>query len=286
MSDPPRKKQRRPILSSEHSQQNKPTNINDLDDASLGTILDFLPGHFRFVGSVNRRFRFLYHHTPNTFCTAAMATDATRAIWFEEDEANVRANGCKFAAIYGNLEALQWLHSSDCLWDSGVHREAAARGHLHILHWARLQSTPYPDPWREWVCEAAALNGQLDILQWLRSQTPPCLWDTWTCAEAARNGQLDVLRWVRSQSPPCPWDTWTCSQAAENGQLDVLQWLRSQTPPCPWNEAVCTAAARYGQVDVLQWLRSQTPPCPWNIQDCLRVAKRGSDMEVFIRSHP
>ena len=38
---------------------------------------------------------------------AVMASDATRAIWLAEDEANVRDKGCIFAARIGNLEALQ-----------------------------------------------------------------------------------------------------------------------------------------------------------------------------------
>ena len=59
-NDPPRKKQGRPISSEKPNQENEPTTtIMNLDDASLGTILEF-------VANVNRRFRFLYHHAPNT----------------------------------------------------------------------------------------------------------------------------------------------------------------------------------------------------------------------------
>ena len=138
-NEPPREQQRRRIPS-DQEQQNEPNeNIMDLDDASLGNILDFLPGHFRFVASVNRRFRFLYHHTPNTFYIEAMASDRTREIWLQEDETNVREKGCKIAAKIGNLEAIKWLRSHDCSWNSifwnsgGVCSEAAAEGHLHIL---------------------------------------------------------------------------------------------------------------------------------------------------------
>ena len=230
--------------------------IHDLDDASLlGTILDFLPGHFRFVASVNRRFRFLYHqqHTPTTtLYIAAMTSAATRGIWLQEDPTEARESGCRLAAKFGNLEALRWFHSHDC------------RNRV--------------------VCTAAAAEGHLHILQWARSQTPPCPWDERTCLWAASNGRLDVLQWLRSQTPPCPWNEWTCLWAASNGRLDVLQWLRSQTPPCPWNEDTCTAAAEHGHLDTLQWLRSQTPPCPWHIEECLHFVARGSEVDVFIRS--
>ena len=136
---PPRKRQRRPIPSEQQEQLNEAKkNISfDLDDALLRYILDFLPGHFRFVASVNRRFRFLYdHQTSNTFYMAAIATDATREIWLEEDEANVRENGCIFAAKYGNLEALQSFRDHDCRWNEHVcsAAAAAAEGHLYISY--------------------------------------------------------------------------------------------------------------------------------------------------------
>ena len=210
----------------EHRQRTEPmVSIKDLDDASLVSIFDFLPGHFRFVASVNRRFRFLYRSTPNTFYTAAMKSDATRDKWLEEERANVRRNGCALAAKYGNLEALQWLRSHDCRWDSDVCTEAAAGGHLHILHWARSQSPPCP--WNEWVCTMAAMNGQLDVLQWLRSQIPPCPWNRVACAWAVVNGHLEVLQWLRSQTPPCPWNLEHCLRLARERSCEMEVFIRS-----------------------------------------------------------
>ena len=110
MLNGPLRQLRRP-MPSDRQQENALT-IMDLDDVSLGTILDFLPGHFRVVASVNRRFRWIYHDTAaapkNRRCyKAAMASDATRAIWLAQDEANVSDKGCIFVARIGNLEALQ-----------------------------------------------------------------------------------------------------------------------------------------------------------------------------------
>ena len=99
-NDPPREKQRGPIPSIVTST----TTITDLDDAAFGTVLEFLPGHFRLVAGVNRRFRVLYHHRPSTCYSAAMTSDATRAMWLEEDRAEVRRHGCSRAAKYGNFE--------------------------------------------------------------------------------------------------------------------------------------------------------------------------------------
>ena len=138
-NDPPRKKRHRGRIPSEQHPHPRITIMELLDDASLEHILDFLPGHFRFVASVDRRFRSLYqhHHAPNTVYMAAMTSNATRERWLQEDAAFVREDGCRFAAKYGNLEALQWFRSHDCRWNSDVCREAAAGGHLHTLHWAR-----------------------------------------------------------------------------------------------------------------------------------------------------
>ena len=168
------------------------TETTTIMDESLKTILNLLPGHYRFIASVDRRFRSNYHHAPNTFYSTAMKSDATRAMWCEEDEANVRRLGCEFATKFGNLEALQWCRSHDCRWNSDVCREAAARGYFHILHWARSQTPPCP--WDEYVCRAAAQYGHLDVLQWLRSQTPPCPWDIQDCLALAETGtEMDVF---------------------------------------------------------------------------------------------
>ena len=232
--EPPRKPRPETRTPREHhtTQQNKPmitstTTIHDLDDASLEGILHFLPGHFRFVAGVNCRFRCLYVtlHTPDTLYEVAMASGATREIWLQEDEPNIRAGeGCRLAAKYSNLEALQWFRSRQCSWSSDVCTEAAGGGHLHILHWARSQTPPCP--WNEKVCPTAALHGHLQVLQWLRSQTPPCPWDQCACAYAAGSGHLEVLQWLRSQTPPCPWNVQLCLGVSRRDS-EVEAFIRS-----------------------------------------------------------
>lgn len=98
-------------------------------------------------------------------------------------------------AACGDLQGLQWLHSSGCAWDVRV-------------------------------CSAAAHSGDLALLQWARQQSPPCAWNKSTCSAAAAGGQLAVLQWVRQQRPPCPWDEECCSSAAKAGHLSLLQWAR------------------------------------------------------------
>ena len=128
-NDPPRQQRRRnPPEQHRQPQQNESMTrtIDSLDDALLRSIVDFLPGNFRFVAGVNRRFWSLYDpHTPNTFYVAAMASTATRTIWLEEEETNVRRKGCFLASKFGNLEALQWFRDHDCRWNRYVCSAAA-----------------------------------------------------------------------------------------------------------------------------------------------------------------
>jgi hypothetical protein len=143
-------------------------------------------------------------------------------------------------------------------------KEAAKRGNLLVLQWARNHNPPCP--WDEETCHMAAFYGHVEILQWVRSQTPPCPWNAWTCSLAAFQGDLEVLLWLRSQYPPCPWNEETCDLAARENRLETLQWLRKQNPPCPWHELTCVEAMRERNFDVLDWARSQDPPCPWNME--------------------
>ena len=69
----------------------------------------------------------------DTLFTVAMTSDATREIWLQEAEANVRKKGRTLAAKFGKLEALQWLHVRDCGSERDVCQAAAADGHFHIL---------------------------------------------------------------------------------------------------------------------------------------------------------
>ena len=71
----------------------------------------------------------------------AMTSDATRGIWLEHDEVNVRRNRCKFAAKFDRI----WKPFSglDLAIVIGivVLVKAAAGGHLHILYKRQTNGT-------------------------------------------------------------------------------------------------------------------------------------------------
>jgi hypothetical protein len=71
------------------------------------------------------------------------------------------------------------------------------------------------------LCEQAAKKGDLAVLQWARSQG--CPWDRLTCWCAARGGHLAVLQWARSQG--CPWDLTFCKRT---GTAEVRAWIETQ----------------------------------------------------------
>ena len=109
------------------------------------------------------------------------------------------------------VEGMKWMRSGEERWNQGRHRVkydacrfAALDGNLDVLQWAREHGCE----WDEGTCAYAAGGGHLDVLQWAREHG--CEWDRWTCTEAAQNGHLDVLQWAREHG--CEWDERTCEQ--------------------------------------------------------------------------
>ena len=104
---------------------------------------------------------------------------------------------CAFAALGGQLEALQWLRATGCAWDAWTCSAAAAGGNPAVLQWARTNGCD----WTASTCSWAACNGHLAALQWARANG--CAWDSdLTCTEAARGCHLAVLQWARANGCP------------------------------------------------------------------------------------
>ena len=97
--------------------------------------------------------------------------------------------------LYGQLDALKWLHKN---------------GH----------------PWDEWTCSWAAQGGHLEVLKWAYNYG--CPWDERTCSWAAELGHLEVLKWARANE--CPWDRDECIKTAvSNGHNHVAEWISAYT---------------------------------------------------------
>jgi hypothetical protein len=133
---------------------------------------------------------------------------------------------CAYAALGGNQEVLEWLHSSGCTWGTSTCWAAALGGHLNILQWAREHGCP----WHWLTCASAAWSGHLRVLQWAREHH--CPWNADTSLYAAQAGQLELLQWMREndatgeawdQGPRAPPRRW--AQAAEGADVArPAQW--------------------------------------------------------------
>jgi hypothetical protein len=128
-----------------------------------------------------------------------------------------------FAADFGHLPILQWLHAQGHPLEAQICAFAAKGGHLACLQWARANGCP----WGERTCWCAASMGHLDVIQWARANG--CPWDVNTCTQAAMGGHLEVLQWARAQG--CPWDASTYHGAQAWRQDHVLVWALANGCP-------------------------------------------------------
>jgi len=129
---------------------------------------------------------------------------------------------CSLAARDGHLEALTWLHSTGCPWDSATCYFAAEGGHLAMLKW--LHNTGCP--WDSKTCRAAAVGGHFEVLKWLHNQG--CPWDASTCSAAAKDGNSEMLTWLHSTG--CPLAAETRDAAAAGGHLEVEVAAQPRVP--------------------------------------------------------
>ena len=235
-----------------------PPSMYLLDDYCLKRVLDYLPGRFRFVAGVDRRFLRLYPYGTATRYVNIVESIPTTSVWLhernEEDEEDEPR--CICAAIRNDeLDSLSWLLSQEQITfgSYGGIVSAASWGQLRIMKWFRSRDPTCEVD--EKACNIAAEQGHLEIVEWLRSQDPPFPWGPSTCALAAGHGHLDVVQWLRSQDPPCPWDELTCVFAVAAGRLPMVEWLRSQDPPCPWGLDTIANAVSNNRLEMVQWLR-------------------------------
>jgi Ankyrin repeats (many copies) len=275
------------------------------NESVLKHILSFVGDkQYRFIAGVNHTFHDAYsalHPSKETYCNAS--TMKHMMFCYNEIAQDKRMSLFGSAAIHGNIEALQYLHSKGwCKLEfffisMPASRMVVKNGHLNVLKWAHqnglemrwinyiIYAATYGNiTMIQWLytnhgsefddlacgyaaCGYAARGGHLHVIKWL--QTKGCPLHINTCSYAAEHGHLEVLQWAQTKG--CPWDKYTCSNAAKNGHLEVLQW--AQTKGCPWDEYTCSNAAKNGHLEVLQW--AQTKGCPWDRNTCSNAAYNG-----------
>jgi hypothetical protein len=196
----------------------------------------------------------------------------------------VHASACAYAAEYGHLECLKYLHEvAKAPWNTGTANyaadAAAKNGHLHILEY--LVERKFDD-FDEEACEYAAMNGHLDCLKYLH-EVAKAPWDTETADAAALNGHLHILEYLVERKYD-QYDEYACEDAARNGHLDCLKFLH-ETAKAPWDfRAVQYAqynATLYNQPECLQYLLDNDCPLPdgWSYDGGVLIAASESEEE-------
>ncbi|GAB9468016.1 hypothetical protein Gpo141_00005344 [Globisporangium polare] len=166
------------------------------------------------------------------------------------------------AARYGALDLLQIQHLSSCgrgralVCSSDAVDFAAQYGHLQVIQWLHLQ---YQNQIRctKRAMDFAATNGHLKVVQWLHmNRREGC--STAAMDGAAANGHSEMVQWLHANRSE-GWSARAVDFAAQNGHLETLQWLIARTQDTA-DTGVCMPAkyaALNGHVEVLRWLASQ-----------------------------
>ena len=134
------------------------------------------------------------------------------------------------AAIEGNLRLFKWCLKQHSVCEKHmkiITREAACRGHLHILQAAEKRNILSP----KYACDSAARCGHLHVLKWLIGKE--YLLTIQASMWAAASGHLAVLLWLYDIRHPFHERTFSLPSLAnadqrndENRkrQLEVARW--------------------------------------------------------------
>ena len=125
---------------------------------------------------------------------------------------------CEFAAKYGYLDCLQYLHENGCKWTKNTTRMAATNNHLNCLEYAHK-------------------NGCFISYNFLHN--------------VVIKGYYDCLKYCHENGVKSFQKGLLCKYAAENGHLDCLIYLHENN--YPWNENTCTGAAGKGHIECLEY---------------------------------
>jgi hypothetical protein len=125
-------------------------------------------------------------------------------------------------------------------WTERHSLQAARRGQIGLLRWARAQGEPCP-----WVAalHRAVAEGEGNILEWLRGLSAAgndlravatgqdLNWVIWL---GGLNGEYPRLRWpFLITSVPCHMEMyeWLATQATDSAHLELIQFLRAHDAP-------------------------------------------------------
>ena len=111
-------------------------------------------------------------------------------------------NAMEYAALYGHIEIVKYLHENTHL--SGVEgcttfamNMAASNGHIEIVKYLHENRT---EGCTTYAMDNAARNGHIDIVKWLHeNRTEGCT--KIAIKYAARNGHTRIVKWLKEKYP-------------------------------------------------------------------------------------
>ena len=113
----------------------------------------------------------------------------------------INERACAFAALYGHLECLKYLHEeAKAPWDFRTAAWAAENGHLHILEY--LVERKY-DQFSTYACKNAANSGHLDCLKYLH-ETAKAPWDEDAVRVAHEIDHPECVQYLLDNNSPLP----------------------------------------------------------------------------------
>lgn len=154
------------------------------------------------------------------------------------------------ACIIGDVQILHYASASAATttsWDESFINYAAAYGHLDCLMFLHKNGC-------KWDCNtivSAAQNNQLACLKYMHENG--CAWHVDVCNYAAECGNIDILRYAHENE--CPWNEDVCDATTRGDHVDCLAYALENG--CPSDKNLCQLAAKRGAIQCLKYLYEQ-----------------------------
>jgi hypothetical protein len=117
---------------------------------------------------------------------------------------------CDYAAMYGRLECLKFLHKHGCKWNDQTSKIAVMNGNLDCLKYLCENGCPLT----EYACFFAAKIDRLDILKYVHKNG--CKLTEKALLQAAKSGSLDCIKYMHDNGIPLLYQMYEI--AAKHGQ--------------------------------------------------------------------
>lgn len=195
---------------------------------------------------------------------------------------DLHAEMCKAAVKAANLDALRWLRSIGCPWNSETTDIAVQMKSISALRLLRSGELDGVCPWNNFVMTAWGDFISPEIVRWMRSDEAngKCGWSPGVFDIAARANDIEMMKWLLfDEDGPevISWCHLTMKTVAARGNLEFVQLLRSgvRGEVCEWDKSAFSYAVSSGNFKLMEFMRAADPPCPWSSYACICAIKNG-----------